>query len=301
MYQKKGIGQNVQVNDPGTINTPDNPYTTLYNNYIAKPEDRNVKPTNSNLKWILATIFCALSNVLMAGYFGLWGAFTFEIIADHRTAATTIETYSMFSVGLYLYFILMALGFSIAAKVLHRKSIWAVINIILSVAILAFVFILSPVVVKKGQEHKLNQEETITEELNSDIEELMEEYSFDVMDIDEDFIYQMDTNYEIWIYVSSEASKEQISKLDEFLEGLYEMDSSREYQITFEVHPLVFEPDDNSRFVFKKPYTFRYETLSPHPAQADIDKHIHVLEYDRRDPSHVPESVEDGVMLIVVR
>ena len=35
--------------------------------------------------------------------------------------------------------------------------------------------------------------------------------------------------------------------------------------------------------------------------QADIDKHIHVLEYDRRDPSHVPESVEDGVMLIVVR
>jgi hypothetical protein len=121
------------------------------------------------------------------------------------------------------------------------------------------------------------------------------------MDIDEDFIYQMDTNYEIWIYVSSEASKEQISKLDEFLEGLYEMDSSREYQITFEVHPLVFEPDDNSRFVFKKPYTFRYETLSPHPAQADIDKHIHVLEYDRRDTSHVPESVEDGVMLIVVR
>ena len=276
MYQKKGIGQNVQVNDPGTINTPDNPYTTLYNNYIAKPEDRNVKPTNSNLKWILATIFCAL-------------------------AATTIETYSMFSVGLYLYFILMALGFSTAAKVLHRKSIWAVINIILSVAILAFVFILSPVVVKKGQEHKLNQEETITEELNSDIEELMEEYSFDVMDIDEDFIYQMDTNYEIWIYVSSEASKEQISKLDEFLEGLYEMDSSREYQITFEVHPLVFEPDDNSRFVFEKPYTFRYEKLSPHPEHADIDKHIHVGEFDWRDPSHVPESVEDGVMLIVVR
>ena len=121
------------------------------------------------------------------------------------------------------------------------------------------------------------------------------------IELNEDFIYQMDTNYEIWIYVSSEASKEQISKLDEFLEGLYEMDSSREYQITFEVHPLVFEPDDNSRFVFEKPYTFRYEKQSPHPEHADIDKHIHVGEFDRRDPSHVPESVEDGVMLIVVR
>ena len=34
MYQKKGIKQNVQVNDPEMINTPGNPYTTYYSNYI---------------------------------------------------------------------------------------------------------------------------------------------------------------------------------------------------------------------------------------------------------------------------
>lgn len=301
MYQKKGIKQNVQVNDPEMINTPGNPYTTYYSNYIANPYDPNANQQVPKSKKIMATIFCGVSNFLMVAYLGYWGELAYEILNEYREDLATAKDFTTLAVFLYVFFLFVALALSIVAKVLYRKSKWAVINFVLLAAILAFALIVSPIVVEKGQANRQNKEELITEELNSEIEALMEEYSFDVMDLDEDFIYQMDGNFEIWIYVSSEASSGQISKLDEFLEALYEMECSRKYQITFEVHPLVFEPDDNSRFVFEKPYTFRYEKLSPHPEHADIDKHIHVGEFDRRDPSHVPVSVEDGVMLIVVR
>ena len=129
----------------------------------------------------------------------------------------------------------------------------------------------------------------------------MKDYSFDIQDFDEDYCYHDDDEYEIWIYVSSEASREQISNLDDFLEELYNMDSSVEYEITFTVHPVYFEPDDDSRFVFLKSYDFKYDRLSHHPERADIDDHIDVGIYDPRESSHVPESVEEGQMLIVIR
>ena len=129
----------------------------------------------------------------------------------------------------------------------------------------------------------------------------MEEYSFDVQDFDGNYKYRKDKDYDIWIYVSSEASESQIRKLDDLLEDLYSMDSSREYRIRFTVHPVCFEPDDNSSFVFLDTYYFEYEKSFDNPEWADIDEHLYVNKYSQRETSHVPEALEKGDMLIVIR
>ena len=299
MDQDKIKGQNVQVNIPVANNAPDNPYTTYYNQYIANPnEQKNQTPKS---KWLLATIFCAISDILMVGYLGLWGAFIFQLLTGSRDELIDADKFTMVSIWLYIYILIISLALSIVAKAVHRKSIWAVINFILLAVILAAEFIFCPIVTDKAQSNKIDREKTITKELNSDIEDLLKEYSFDVQDFDEDYRYHKDDEYHIWIYVSSEASRKQINEVDKFLEAVYDMDSSREYKITFVVHPVYFEPDNDDRFVFEKTYKFTYEKISGNPEWADIDDHIDVWEYDPRKTSHVPESVEEGQLLIVIR
>ena len=299
MDQDKIKGQNVQVNIPVANNAPDNPYTTYYNQYIANPnEQKNQTPKS---KWLMATIFCAISNMLMVSFFAFWGAFIYQILTGFRDELADARKFTMVSVWLYLFFLLISLALSIVAKIVHRKGKWPVVNFVLLGVILVIVLVVSPLEANKAQSNKIDREKTITKELNSDIEDLLKEYSFDVQDFDEDYRYHKDDEYHIWIYVSSEASRKQINEVDKFLEAVYDMDSSREYEITFVVYPVYFEPDDDSRFVFLKPYEFTYEKISGNPEWADIDDHLYVVEFDQRETSHVPESVEEGQLLIVIR
>ena len=179
--------------------------------FRSNPYDPNANQPVPKSKKIMATVFCGVSNFLMVAYLGYWGELAYEILNEYRDDLATAKDFTTLAVFLYVFFLFVALALSIVAKVLYRKSKWAVINFVLLGAILAFALIVSPIVVEKGQANRQNKEELITEELNSEIENLMEEYSFDVMDLDEDFIDQMDGNFEIWIYVSSEASSGQIS------------------------------------------------------------------------------------------
>lgn len=301
MDQDKIKGQNVQVNIPVANNAPDNPYTTFYSNYIAKPTPDGQKPQTSKSKWMLATIFCGIANLLMFVYCIFMLSITELVLTGYKTETVSVENFASMALMLYAYFLIIALALSIVAKVLHRKSKWAVVNYILLGVILAGVLVVSFIVPGKAEAINQKRDEQITEELNSDIKHLMKKYSFDVMDFDKDYSYHDGDEYDIWIYVSSEAKSSQISKLDDFLEDLYKMDSSVEYKITFTVHPVYFEPDDDSRFVFLKTYKFEYDNLSYEPERADIADHIHIRDYSPRESGYVPESVEQGQMLIVLR
>lgn len=301
MDQDKIKGQNVQVNIPVANNAPDNPYTTFYSSYIAKHTPDGQRVLSSKIRVLVATIFCGISNMLMFAYCIYMLAITEMVLTGYKDNTVSAENFATMALTLYAFFMIIALSFSIVAKVLNSKSKWAVVNFVLLAVLLAGALAVSFIVPGKAEDINNKRDGQITEELNDDIKHLMKKYSFDVMDLDENYSYHDGDEYDIWIYVSSEASKSQISKLDYFLEDLYEMDSSVEYQIKFTVHPVYFEPDDDSRFIFFKTYDFKYDNLSPRPERADIDDHIHVRDYSPRESGYVPENVEDGEMLIVIR
>ena len=299
MEQNKINNQNGQVNYPEIKSAPDNPYTEYYNEYIVNPNDTN--KAISKGKRVTSIILCAVSNMVMVSFFVMWIAIIFELVTGYRDDEVTVDVSVGLSLSLYAYLMVISLALAIVAKVLNRKSKWALINIISVFVILVVVIVVSLIVPGKAENNRHDRSGIITEALNSDVEDLMGDYSFDVQDFDKKYKYRDGKDYDIWIYISSEASEDQIEELDDFLEDLYDMDSSRKYMITFTVHPVYFEPDDDSSFVFLDTYEFEYSKISPTPEWADIDDHMYVGVYPQRKTSHVPESLEKGQMLIVIR
>ena len=104
--------------DQGLYNVPDNPYTQSYQEYIAKPVADKDK---TGPKHIISMILCGVSSAFIA-FFAL---IFFLVIVGGGTAGRPDD------VRFTVFFLsIMSLGPAIAAKVLNRKSIWAVINII---------------------------------------------------------------------------------------------------------------------------------------------------------------------------
>lgn len=299
MDQDKNKNLNGQVNNPGIKGVPGNPYTTTYQEYIVDPGAKITGVTRG--RKVASMVLCALADMTMLTFCVMLFVFIYQLLIGYRNETVTTENFTVGSLVVFAYFNVISLTLSIVAKALNRKSIWAVFNFILIGIILAAVIAVSQIVPGMVNDKRKERDSAVTEALNSDIEDLMREYSFDVQDYDEDYKYRKDSEYDIWVYISSEASDKKIREVDDFLEDIYSMDSSRENKITFVVHPVYFEPDDDSRFVFLHTYEFQYETLSPRPYWADIDDHIKVWEFDARETSHVPEEVEKGQMLIVIR
>ena len=300
MEQNGSGNQNGQGNYQGINNAPDNPYTEYYQQYIVTPEQK--KKEVSKPKRVGSMILCALSDMFMLSFSVMWAVFSYQEISGFRDSDMTVSNFIAATVMIFFYFMITCLPVSIIAKVLNPKSKWPVINFVSMFVLLAVMITLSFFIPGWADDQKRSRSEKISEALNSDVEELLKDYSFDVQDFDVDYEYLPDGKYNVWVYVSSEATKRQISEVDELLEGLYGMDSSSEYGITFKVHPVYFEPDDDSRFVFLHTYEFTYRSYSPRPQSADIDDALDsVWEYSPRKQGHVPEELEKGQLLIVVR
>ena len=299
MEQDKNNYQNGQVNDPGTNSAPGNPYSEYYREYIVDPEKQKNRPSKS--KRLVSIILCTVSNMLMVLFCVMWISLVFQLLTGYQEVDVTTDSLIAVSSLLFIYLMVISLALAIVAKALYHKSLWAVINIILFFVILAILIISCLILPGKIEDNASERNTIITEALNSDVEELIGKYSFDVQDFDKDYKHHNGNEYDIWIFFSSEASEDQIKELDDFLEDLYDMDSSHEYKITFTIHPVYFEPDDDSCFVYLDTYNFEYDKLSPKPKSADIDRHMNIGAYPKRKTSHVPVELEKGQMLIVVR
>ena len=111
MEQNKDINQSQN-------NAPDNPYTQYYQEYIAKPVATDKKPLGP--KQIISMILCGVSS-----------AFIFIFVLILLVLIISGNAGRTEDVRFTIYFLsIISLGPAIVAKVLNRKSIWALINII---------------------------------------------------------------------------------------------------------------------------------------------------------------------------
>ncbi len=295
MDQNNGNHQN------GQGNIPDNPYTQYYSEYIVTL-DKLDKDAVSKPRRIVSLVLCAVSSMLILCFCVFAAVMVYQYVNVNVSSSAGTAEYLFASIIYYIYFMAFSLAASIIAKIINRKSIWSVINFILMGVILAAVISLSFVVPGMARTKRSEKSNEVSAALNRDIKEVLADYRFDVEDIDGDYSYDLEGPYEVWIYVSSEASKKKIQKLDDFLEDIYDMESSRDYRVTFKINPVYFEPDDDNSLVYINAYEFQYNHLSPKPKTAHIDRHLNtVFEYSPRESGRVPEKLVKGNMLIVVR
>ena len=220
------------------------------------------------------------------------------IYSDVVTAGNSLS----FSAMLFLCFLPGFLVPAIIAKVINRKSIWALINIVLICVLFVVVIIVSIFV--PNWVGNVNQpyhagDTDISDDWNRDVKNLLREYSFDVADIDEDYTHLKGDTFDLRIYVSSEASQKEIDELNMFLKELRDLDKDSRYHIRIRVYPSYYEPGNNSSFVYTPRYTIEYDSSD---RDIDIEESLYDdLDNGRRVPGHVPEELEDGNLLIVVR
>lgn len=109
--------QNKDINQ-GVNNVSENPYTQYYQQYIAKPVTAEKKPVSP--KQIISMILCIVSSLFIFIFALIW---IFILIAGGSAGTENVR--------FTIYFLsIISLGPAIAAKVLNRKSKWALINII---------------------------------------------------------------------------------------------------------------------------------------------------------------------------
>ena len=303
MMQQNNVNyQNGQGNPPDLQNIPDNPYTRYYHEYLIdtgnRKQDEVPRP-----KRVASIFLCAISTMLMVSFCVMWAVFSYMSITTRYTVDFGIESSVGASVMLFIYVMPGSLATAIIAKVINRKSLWAVINLIcigvLFVTVIVIGFFLPVWGEKLNTSYSRNENSRISEDWNRDVEELLEGYTFDVADIDEDYNHLKGDPYEVRIFVSSEASRGQIDELNDFLWNLYKLNRNSRYRLSIKVYPCYYEPGNNSSFVYTKRIRFNSDSS---PDDIDIEEVLFDdLENARRVPGHVPEELEQGNMLIVVR
>ena len=122
------------------VNIPNNPYTFDYDEYIAQPGVVNTGISNG--KRITSMVLCIVSSVLLFAFCVFWSVVTY-ININMGDVNLTAEASLAYSAMLFVYFGPLFLATAIVAKTLNRKSVWALINIILSCLALVVIMILS--------------------------------------------------------------------------------------------------------------------------------------------------------------
>lgn len=300
MQQNNANYQNGQGNTPNHQNVPDNPYTQYYRQYFADPE--KAKNEVPKPRRVASIVLCAVSTIVLVYFFAMWLILSYENINFKFSFDTGAGSGLAGSFMLLLMFLPGTLIPAIIAKVLNRKSIWALINIvcicIMFVAVIV-VGIFLPAWSQKYNQTNRTGDTNIADDWNRDVEELLEDYSFDVADIDEEYTHLKGDPFEVRIFVSSEASQAQIDELNDFLIELRDLDKDSRYRIVIKVYPCYYEPGNNSSFVYTPRYRIEYDSSSD---EIDIEESLYDdLENRRRVPGHVPEELEQGNLLIVVR
>lgn len=233
----------------------------------------------------------------------MWSAVAYTSITDGYIYNFGIDTSLALTIPFAVYFMPGALVTSIIAKALNRKSKWALINIIAACALFVTMLVISLFLPSWGRSINASgssRDGGISGDWNRDVEELLEEYDFDVTDMDEDYSHLSGDTYEIRIFVSSEASDSDIDEINDFLRDLIELEQKTKYHhMVVRIYPCYFEPGDNSSFVYTKRFRLKEDTS---PSDIYIEDSLYDgLKNARRVPGHVPEELENGNLLIVVR
>ncbi|MBR3279111.1 MAG: hypothetical protein IKG01_09495 [Lachnospiraceae bacterium] len=299
MQQNNGNNQNGQDIIPDINNIPGNSYTQYYHEYIVDPG--TVKNEVPRPKRVASIVLCAVSTVMLVFYLVMCIAFICSSITSLSPDMTVGSSLGA-AAFLFVEFLPAAVVTAIVAKVLNRGNRWALINLICTGVLTVVMLVISiflPSIGSSANRSGRSYDGSISQDWNRDVEELLEDYSFDVADIDDDYSHLSGDPFEIRIYVSSEATQDQIDEINEFLLDLQKLDRDSRYRIVIKVYPCYFEPGNNSSFVYTKRFRFNYDTDS---GDFDIEESLFDdLENARRVPGHVPEELEDGNLLIVVR
>ena len=120
------------------VNIPNNPYTFDYDEYIAQPGVVNTGISKG--KRITSLVLCIVSSVLLFAFCVFWSVVTYINMGEVNL---TVDASLAYSAMLFVYFGPLFLATAIVAKILNRKSVWALINIILSCLALVVIMILS--------------------------------------------------------------------------------------------------------------------------------------------------------------
>lgn len=296
MQQNNGNYQDIK-------SAPDNPYTQYYHEYLVDPGVPSNEVTKP--KRVASIILCAISNILMLSFCVMWYVLIYMNLTGYKVSII-IDTDNclVFSITLFLFLSPGLLVPTIIAKITNRKSKWAIVNFIGIFLILAAVIVASLTVVPSWAEklaiEKSKRAEEFSEDWNREVEKLFAKYDFDITDSSGDYEYREGNDYEIWVYVSADASEYQVSQVNEFMCDLQEFGTKySEFPVTVTVHPVYFDPDKDPGFVIQKKYDFTCVAYESNPDK--IERVLYILDFAQWEEGHVPEEVEKGDALIVVR
>lgn len=191
------------------------------------PYQQAPSAVNSGKSKKTAMIFCIISNVLMVlGVLAIPFLFVMILAMGFGAVGETFFMALLIAAACALGPI-ASLALAIAAKVKNRKSIWAVVNMVLSTILIMAPVALGIVYVndRKNNPKPVSQTEECWYILNEhpyydEMKSCLEEHDFDDTMIDNSGRRMASCNYIIRIYVSTESSEEKRSEVNEYLRQL---------------------------------------------------------------------------------
>ena len=215
-----------QNNQCGMQNNPYDLNNEVYPNeaYTNAPYQHVPSAVNSGKSKKTAMIFCIISNVLMVlGVLAIPFLFVMILAMGFGAVGETFFMALLIAAACALGPI-ASLALAIAAKVKNRKSIWAVVNMVLSTILIMAPVALGIVYVndRKNNPKPVSQTEECWYILNEhpyydEMKSCLEEHDFDDTLIDNSGRRMSSCNYIVRIYVSTEASEEKRSEVNEYL------------------------------------------------------------------------------------
>ncbi len=189
------------------------------------PYQQAPSAVNSGKSKKAAMIFCIISNVLMVlGVLAIPFLFVMILAMGFGAVGDTFYTAFLIAAACALGPI-ASLAFAIAAKVKNRKSIWAVVNMVISTILTPVALGIVYVNDRKNNPKPVSQTEECWYILNEhpyydEMKSCLEEHDFDDTMIDNSGRRMASCNYIIRIYVSTESSEEKRSEVNEYLRQL---------------------------------------------------------------------------------
>ena len=308
-----GIQNNLY--DPNNTVYPNAPYPPVQYGPVAQPAPYQQAPSavNSRKSKKTAMIFCIISNVLMVlGVLAIPFLFVMILAMGFGAVGETFYTALLIAVACALGPI-ASLALAIAAKVKNRKSIWAVVNMVISTILILTPVALGIIYVNDRKNNPKTPaasssyyayENPYYEEMNA----CLEEHDFDVALKDDTGRRQLGDmqlySYTLGIYVSSEASEEKRSEVTEYLRQMRDIciktDETGKYpggmRVILEFY--YFDPDNAEELYH--PYKNLYIFADTPDDEIDVENYIDMaLSAGPSRGSVRDKPVNEDVMIVV--
>ena len=254
---------------------PNNPYYQYDPNYpvyqnvqvinTAEKKPRSVKALN-----IISTILTILSVIT--------APFLFFMILLVGFGAMAPAVFQIIGVCIALALgVFVSLALSIVAKIINHRSVWALVNIIVDCAVIVFPIISAAYLINNPvpvEDHSLAKVEINSDEspYYEDMMESLESHDFDEVYTQITTKNQQVYYYRIDIYISSEATDEEIEEIEEYLKELRDIfkqankDNAYPNGMKADVEIHYYIPDEE-----KGSYYLGSHTLTSYTSDSNID------------------------------